>query len=279
MAARVRHRQLREALAIVARRGAAISVEFATFKGVSAAERWYERPGERSMSDLDLLVAPGDRARVDAIAHALAPSTALDPRDLEGVRTGRLPGLNLVLEVDPAEAASAGQRVAVDLHFDLLKYGIPDRQGDEIWARTRTWQVAEGVAVRVLDPEVAIVQLLVHANRDRLRDLHDYADFARLLAREHIDWDFVHEFVAREGIDVPVYCSLDAITAGLGLPSIPHPPVEGWRPALWRRLWPEQERLAAGDPTRGERRRRRFLAVMVRGRAMEGVTAWIRGTS
>jgi hypothetical protein len=167
----------------------------------------------------------------------------------------------------------------VDLHFDLLKYGIPDRQGPEIWSRTRHFSIDEGVTVRVLDPEIALVHLMLHANRDRFRHLIAYADLARLLAREQIDWAYVHRFVADEGLDVPVYASLDTMTDTLGLPRMEHPAIGGWRAALWRRLWTPRIRLQGNDGLGGIRRRRRCIALMVRGRALEGLTAWVRGTS
>lgn len=282
MANRLRERQIEAALSEAVRRVSALGIELATFKGVSAAWRWYERPGERPTSDLDLLVGPRDRHRYADIVRALNPGNAM-LRDLTEAElldfAARDQAVNVELEADLGNQTWSGEPVTIDLHVDLLKYGIPGRQGDEIWARTHPVEVPGGGTVRVLDPEIALVHLLLHMNRDRFAYLIAYADAARLLQREPLDWAYVHEFVAREGLDVPVYASLDAVAETLGITVPAHPPIGGWRAALWRRLWNPRVRLQGLDGSKGIRRRRRCIPVMARGRTIEGVTAWVRGAS
>jgi len=282
MANRLRERQLEVALSEAVRRVAGLGMELVTFKGVSAAWRWYERPGERPTSDLDILVGPQDRLRYAEIVRALDPDSNL-LRDLDESEllelAARDQALNVELDVDLGAQTWSGEPVTVDLHVDLLKYGIPGRQADEIWARTHTVDVPGGGTVRVLDAEIALVHLLLHMNRDRFAYLLAYADVARLLQREPIDWAYVHEFVAREGLEVPVYASLDAVAETLGIQVPAHPPIGGWRAALWKRLWTPGVRLQGEAGRKGIRRRRRCISVMARGRAIEGVSAWVRGTS
>ncbi|MCK9487724.1 MAG: nucleotidyltransferase family protein [Dehalococcoidia bacterium] len=282
MANRLRERQIEAALSEAVRRAAALGIELATFKGVSAAWRWYERPGERPTSDLDLLVDPASRPRLAEVIGALNHDNAL-LRDLSEpdllALAARSQAINIELEADLGSQTWAGEPVTIDLHVDLLKYGIPGRQGDEIWARTHPIDVPGGGTVRVLDPEIALVHLLLHMNRDRFAYLIAYADAARLLRCEPIDWAYVHEFLASEGLEVPVYASLEAVATTLGI-AVPEPPsIGGWRAALWKGLWPPHVRLQGSDGQVGVRRRRRWIPVMARGRAIEGMSAWIRGAS
>lgn len=282
MANRLRERQIEIALSEAVRRVAALDIELATFKGVSAAWRWYERPGERPTSDLDLLLDPHDRLRLAEIIRALDPGSELlseqGERGLLDLFTHEQ-AINVELDADLGAQTWSGEPVTIDLHVDLLKYGIPGRQGDEIWARTHLIEAPHGGTVRVLDPEIALVHLLLHMNRDRFAYLIAYADVARLLQREPIDWSYVYEFVAREGLEVPVYASLDAVAETLGISVPAHPPIGGWRAALWKRLWNPRVRLQGRDGQTGIRRRRRCIPVMARGRAIEGMSAWVRGVS
>ncbi|MCA9847481.1 MAG: nucleotidyltransferase family protein [Dehalococcoidia bacterium] len=282
MANRLREQQIERALVEAVRRARGLGIELVTFKGVTAARRWYDRPGERPTSDLDLLVAPHDRARYAEIVRALNPTNDLlrdlTPEELLDWAV-RDQAMNVRLEADLGAQTWSGQPVTIDLHVDLLKYGIPGRQAEEIWAHTHLFELDGGETVRVLDAEVALVHLLLHMNRDRFAYLIAYADVARLLRREPIDWQYVHQFVAREGLDVPVYASLDAVTQSLGITVPAHPPIGGWRALLWKRLWSPRVRLQGLEGRKGIRRRRRWLPVMARGRAIEGMSAWIRGTS
>lgn len=282
MANRLRERQIEVALSEAVRRVAALGIELATFKGVSAARRWYDRPGERPTSDLDLLVGPHHRLRFPEIIRALDPGNEL-LRDLSAADLLELAAhdqaINVELDADLGTQTWSGESVVIDLHLDLLKYGIPGRQGDEIWARTHPVDLPLGGTVRVLDAEIALVHLLLHMNRDRFAYLIAYADVARLLRSEPLDWTYVHEFVAREGLEVPVYASLEAVAGTLGITVPAHPPIGGWRAALWKRLWSPHVRLQGKDGQTGIRRRRRCIPVMARGRAIEGMSAWMRGVS
>ncbi len=281
MANRLRERQIEAALSESVRRTAGLGIELTTFKGVSAARRWYGRPGERPTSDLDLLVSPHNQNLLAEVVRVLAPGSQLlrlGETDLLG-RAARDQALNVTLEADLGSLTWSGEPVTIDLHVDLLKYGIPGRQGAEIWARTRPVELSEGATVRVLDAEIALVHLLLHMNRDRFAYLIAYADVARLLQREPIDWEYVRHFVMREGLDVPVYASLRAVTETLGITVPVPPPIGGWRALLWRRLWNPRVRLQGKAGQRGIRRRRRCIPVMARGRALEGLSAWVRGVS
>src|SRR5439155_18771565 len=72
-----RRRRLWSALASVAEQVQSLGIEVATVKGVTAEARWYDRPGERPCSDLDLFVGPADVDRAAEIVAILQPDHPL----------------------------------------------------------------------------------------------------------------------------------------------------------------------------------------------------------
>lgn len=222
------------ALEEVVRRLEAIDVEVVTLKGITTEARWYGRQGERPCDDVDVLVRPADLGRVDEITHALHPDHPLCGSLEALVRRGSVPAITLAV-----------QGVPVDLHFDLLQLGIPLREPTPTLARTLPFPLAGGAVVRVLDPETALVHLLVNLNKDRFGRLLAYADIARLLQHEELDWDFVDEMVRAEGLETAVYLTLGAVCGTLNL-ALPEPATitrRGVRPRLWRLLWRPTVRL------------------------------------
>lgn len=258
-------RRLWEALAHVNRKLLDIGVEVATFKGVTATARWYDREGERPCADLDLLVAPADHHRAGEIVAALEPDHRLAQSIQPLVDSGALQSVDLTVG-----------DVAVDLHFDLLKYDIRGRQEERIWERTSSFELPAGGSVRVLDAETSLVQLLLHLNKDRFRYLLGFVDIARILARERLDWEYVHSFIAEEGLDVPLYLTLDVVTQLLGIDAPPHPKPGGWRAVIWRRMWPPEVRLRGDVGVARFRNRQRWIPVMARGRLFDGMGSWLR---
>jgi hypothetical protein len=266
--ARIRawQRHLEGALGRLWRQLAEIDVETAVFKGVTTSARWYEREGERPCVDIDLLVSPSDIGRVGEIVRLLQPAHPLAGSAQELASAQHLPSFDLAL--------TGG--VFVDLHVDLLKMGVPWRSAARVWERTGTLRLRSGTIVRTIDPESALVQLLVSLSRDRFRYLLSYADVARLIRNDELDWAAVDEIVRAEGLEVPVYSALDAVTTTLGIPSTPHAQPRGWRAVVWRGLWRESIRLQGPHGRIRHRDRERWLPLLARGRMGEGLVAWGR---
>jgi hypothetical protein len=240
-------------------RGAGFDV--ATVKGVTAQARWYDRAGERPCTDIDLLVNPSDVHHIEEIVRLIQPDHFLvhDVRSL--VARGYLQSIDM--KVSPG--------VWVDLHVDLFKVGIPSLQYDVIWDRTHAFPLANGSTVRIVDPELALIHLLLHLNRDRFSYLLGLVDVARILEREDLDWGFIDRFLYKEGLETPVYLALETVFRMLALHSSPPPAIRGWRAAAWNVLWPPNSRAQGHSGAARRRRRRLFLPFLVRGR---NAAAW-----
>ena len=175
-----------------------------------------------------------------------------------------LPSVDLVLD-----------DVAIDLHFDLMKFEVPGRHLDLFWARTLPYPLEAGGTIRVLDAEASLVHFLVHVNRDRFRHLLGHVDVARIIQGENLDWDVVLELMRSEGLETPLLLSLQAIAEvmDLDLPPLPTPRV--WRATAWYKLWPPQVRLRGDEGAYRYRNRHRALPFLAQGRIGDGVRHWL----
>ncbi|MFN2606388.1 MAG: nucleotidyltransferase family protein [Acidimicrobiales bacterium] len=265
MAAEDHHRRLWASLATVVARLHRMGVEVATFKGVTSEARWYERRGERPSLDVDLLLSPAHLDRAGEVVDALQPGHVLAGHVDHLVRAGLLQSIDLAVD-----------GVAVDLHFDLLKLGFPGRQGEVIWELTRPYPLPGGGSVRVLQPEMALVHFVVHLNKDRFRRLLGYADIARVMAREEVDWALFERFVRAEGLHTPTMLALGAVVDTLGLAPVPLAPPRGWRAGAWKVLWRPSVRLRGQLGTVQFRHRQDMLSLLAPGRAPSAVWFWAR---
>lgn len=202
-----------------------LGAEVAVLKGIATEARWYEAIGQRTCTDLDLLLAPGSSKQAAAVVAALDPdrgcSAAIDwlvPRRL-------LQHVDLRFD-----------DLAVDLHFDPLKIGLPTKQMEAVWASTEVLDTPQG-SIRVLSPEVELVLLLLHLNKDGFALLGPFLDIQRLLQRASLDWDRTREFVRNEGLDIPVWKSLGVVADVLDLKGLPTPRMSGPTAWTWDRLW------------------------------------------
>ena len=231
LAVQSHHRRLWSALAAVHHRLSPLAVNVAAVKGVSAEWRWYDRIGERPCNDLDLLLDPSALPKVGQVLAALGSRYV--PTDAERLlRAGILQSVDVDL---------AG--IEIDLHVDLLKIEVPTRNGRRLWSRTTTLSGPLGVESLVIDPETSLVHFLIHLHKDRFSRLLGFADVARILATEDVEWDYIDAFLAREGLQVLAYSALHAVVRHLNLPAPPTKVPRGWRARTWRSLWPDNEHL------------------------------------
>lgn len=234
-------------------------------KGVAAERRWYGRMGERPSNDVDLMLEPGTERRLPEIVEAFGVDRVLHGAAAALLSTGVLQSIDI----------DAGG-VDVDLHADIFKVEIPIRQLEVVWGRRRRVLGPEGLEVDALDPELSLVQFLLHLTKDRFARLLGFVDVARILAAEDLDWDFVHKFVRHEGLEVVVYRALDAVVSTLGLPRPPAPAVRGLRAMVWDRLWPETLRLRGRQGLHLAARRQLLIPLLARGRIHEAAWWWLR---
>jgi len=245
---------------------AAAGIEVATIKGVTAEARWYGRRGERPCSDVDLLLSPRQLDQVAEAVRLLEPDHSSVPYIAPLAATGRIQGVTT--HVGGLE---------VDLHFDLLKLGIPTRQSSEVWNLTSAYPLPGGGSVRVLDDTTALVHLLVHLNKDRFQRLLGYADIARIIAGGRVEWERLERFARGEGINVSTFRTLEVVLGELSLPwpaELERP--SGPRARLWNVIWPPRIRLRGTEGRLRFRKRQDWIALLARGRLLEALGWWLR---
>jgi Uncharacterised nucleotidyltransferase len=261
------HERLWTGLAAVAATLDDLGVEVAVAKGVVAEARWYTRMGERPSSDLDLLLSPAQLGRLDDVVAAIEPAHPLCGKVRRLAERGLLQSIDLECDGVP-----------IDLHWDILKLGIPSRNRQAIWDRTVPFSSPDGRVLRVLDPECAFVHLLVHLNKDRFRRLLGFADVARIHALEDLDRAAVRRLARTDGIETSVGASWDVVVRTLGLPAGDDLTTGGVRSLVWRIAWRPSVRLRAAESTVRYRHRQWLIAVLSRGRAVEALRCWTRET-
>ena len=241
-------------------------LQVATIKGVTAEARWYERPGERPCSDIDLLLSPYQLERAAEAVTVLQPDHPWLPQLDKLVAAHRIQAVTV--RVDDVD---------VDLHFDLLKLGIPTLGANELWDRTVPFPLPSGATVRVLDDTGALLHLLVHLNKDRFQRLLGYADIQRVRAGGRIDWELLMHDARREGIEVAVLRTMETVVDELRIPwpaELTRP--RGPRAVVWGLLWNRSIRLRGSEGRLRYRMRQNWIALLARGRAVEALWWWLR---
>jgi hypothetical protein len=244
----------------------AAGIQVATMKGVTAEARWYARQGERPCSDIDLLLSPH---QLDRAAQAVAVLQADNPW---------IPQLDRLVAARRVQAVTLRvDNVDVDLHFDLLKLGIPTRGAHDLWDQTVLHRLPAGATVRVLDDTASLFHLLVHLNKDRFQRLLGYADIQRVMAGGRVDWDLLTLNARREGIEVAVLRTLETVVDELRLPwptDLTRP--RGPRAVVWGLLWNRGIRLRGSEGRLRYRMRQNWIALLARGRGVEALWWWLR---
>jgi hypothetical protein len=266
-AVRAWHQRLWAGLARVATVLDDVGVEVAVAKGITAEARWYARVGERPCNDLDLLLSPAHVRRIDDVVAAIEPSHPLCGK------VGSLADRGLLQSIDLEHDG-----IPIDLHWDILKLGIPSRNRQAIWDRTVPFVLPDGRSLRTLDAECSFVHFLVHLNKDRFRRLLGFVDVARIHEREELDLVAVRRLVRADGIEVSVSASWDVVVRTLGLHAGDRLRATAVRSLVWHIAWRPSVRLRATESTIRFRHRQWLIAVLSRGRALEAMRCWVRET-
>ena len=256
LATRRHHNDLWAALEELTERFEDAGVRVATLKGITAEARWYEAMGERPSQDLDLLIDPARLGNVERAVELVQPDHSLLSHLGEVVRDTGLQAVDL----------RGPRNVAVDLHFDALKLGIPIRQSAMIWSRLESLDSPGGRQVRVIDAETAFLLHLFHALKDRFSYLIGLVDVLRIVEREDLDWEYIDRFLEQEGLEVPAWLSLRTIYELLGLEAPRHGVPSGWRAKAWGKIWPEEICLNGYAGRVQHHRRQMLVPALGRGR-------------
>jgi len=239
-----------------------------TAKGISAGMRWWPDPTLRPCNDVDLFVAPNDVARLGRIV------TLLQPGYPGASRLGELALGGSVQYVSFAPDLDGGANV--DLHVDVTNLLCRTRQHDELWRRTVLQPLANGTAVRLLDPSLAVVHLAINQLRDGFPFLVQLVDLRFALADPALDWDVVDRFVQTEGWSFLVYGSLAYGCEVLGIDYRGPAPPTGWRRRLVEASFPRSRRLRGRATLESGWARQWLVQAAMEGRGRESATAFAR---
>jgi hypothetical protein len=145
---------------------AAVGVPAALYKGISYGAWLYADPGERPMTDVDLIVRAGDHPRAVAALQRLGywhPGPAIQ-------RSPRHHAITL-----------KRRNASLDLHRSPVQHGRLAIDWDAVWARTSDAPWVPGA--RRLDPIDEVLFHFAHlARQDLIAPLLAFVDGARLLA-------------------------------------------------------------------------------------------------
>jgi Uncharacterised nucleotidyltransferase len=261
------HERLWNGLASISAVFEDMGIDIAIAKGIAAEARWYSRVGERPCNDLDLVLSPAHMSRVDDIIAAIEPSHPLCGKVRRLAERGLLQSVDLV-----------HQGVPIDLHWDILKLGIPSRNRHAIWDRTVPFVLPDGRSLRALDAECSYVHFLVHLNKDRFRRLMGFVDAARIYEHENLDHGAVERLARADGIETSVGATWDVVVRTLGIDARNEIRGSAVRSVIWHIAWRPSVRLRAAESTVRFRQRQWLIAVLSRGRALEAVRCWVRVT-
>jgi hypothetical protein len=264
---RLWHERLWAALASISAILDDAGIDVAIAKGIAAEAQWYARMGERPSGDLDLLLSPAHLDRIDDIVAAIEPSHPLCGKVRRFAQAGNLQSIDLEYEGVP-----------IDLHWDILKLGIPSRNREAIWDRTVPFTLPDGRSIRTLDAECSYVHFLVHINKDRFRRLLGFVDVARIYQREELDHAAMQRLIRVDGIETSISASWDVVVRTLGLDAPNEFPAGAVRSLIWHIAWRPSVRLRAAESSVRFRHRQWLIAALSRGRALETLRCWLRVT-
>ncbi len=265
LAIRVSNQVLWRTLARIDTVAAGHGIDLAAFKGVTNEARWYRGEGLRPCADIDVFVAPHHLDRIGELVRLLQPDHPVVGTIQAMIDGGAAQGVDLHLP----------NGTAIDLHQEPIKLGIPVRQLDEIWSTTGTVAAPDGTEIRVLAPEIALVQALLHLQKDRFSYLLGFVDVARMISGSDIDWDMVDRFVRGEGLALHTYESMRVVASWLDL-DVPIPPTGRLARRLWRVAWPPSSRLQGHVGMSRMVRTRYWIPFTMKGRRREALRWWWR---
>jgi Uncharacterised nucleotidyltransferase len=222
-ASRARQLVMLRELGPVLRRCAADGVAVIVFKGPALAERVYPEPALRPFSDLDLLVRPADRFRMDDTLRALGHRRLADEHSWD-----------FDVAYDGATVYETAAGVRIDLHWSLLTEPRFAWRGDEteVWARAEPIVVA-GEAALGLGREDLVLHLAAHlAVHHTLTGLLRYWDVALVLERwgAELDWPALVARAERWGLRHALFFVLRGARDTFAAP-VPPAVLQALRPA------------------------------------------------
>jgi hypothetical protein len=221
-------------------------------KGSALRERVYGDPTERSMGDLDLLVAPEE---LDRSVAALREAGYAPDRE-EWIEKYRQHHFHQVM--------NHPRGFIVELHWALTDPGsrVPLDE-KEFNRRSTISDRGKNVPVRVPSPEDLIVHTVSQNEDDAFGLLRRIVDIDRIVASSpNVDWDYVARAAHNARLDVVLGVSLRAaqlllrtdipaeLSRGSGLPTMARMHVAMMDPISWILSLPSERRAVAFEAIR-----------------------------
>lgn len=234
---------LKEMLPVIRENGAEVIV----LKGPAIAQLLYERPGERTYKDLDLLCREEDYGKVWEALTSLGYRTTAGPT---------LPARKAEQETHFERKFHHPDGLArVDVHPDAMKLGVRPRHADDLWKRAVPTML-EGEPTWVLSPDDQLLTLCVHLHRHGFIRLIWFKDIDLLLRRhgDDLDWDMIRADARAEGSESSLWYSLMLTRKLLGTPLAPETE-KSFRPnplirLAYHLIWPESDAMNLRSVTR-----------------------------
>jgi hypothetical protein len=257
----VHNTMLRERLREILSLASGVGAEVAAYKGVVTEERWYRQAGERVVTDLDLIVAPGSLDRALDLIAVIEPLRVDELRPL--VSSGALQSCELRF-----------QDITIDLHFDILKLELLEtRDPHRLWESMEQMD-AFGTQVLTPNPSLSLTLTLLHTTRDRFRWLSSYADVARIVQDGRADLGEALRLAESEGLGAQARLALNRIDQDLGL-GLGNMSGKGVQYRIVSMLWPRVRSLSGTPLIHPPPRSTLKMAVLVKGRSLEAVRGWL----
>lgn len=212
-------------------------VDVLVLKGAALAHGLYPAPELRFYHDLDILCRPSDYPRLrDTLLSSGYASD--DPHDALTHRRSRLESHAVRNFVDPSGS------VELEVHFDVLQFGLVERHHDAFWHAART-MTAGPMEMRVLAPAHQLLHIAAHAHRHCYSRLLWLIDLDLLVRRwgDEIDWECAMRTARAEGLGTVLRHALATAADVLGSapPPLPRPtPEEMLLGLCYRALWPRR---------------------------------------
>jgi len=189
-------------------------------KGLALAEWLYDHIGQRPMTDIDLLVQPGD------VPKAAGVLSGLGYRPQHGTLSGEI-GAHFQASIWPSahqrakhwqlRHRRAGVDCLLELHWTLEHAGHSDRLA-ALWRNSRETRVA-GVRCRQLGPEDELVHLLAHFGLHGFGPLLWLSDLDRLVRQSpRPDWIGIGRMTRQTGLRLAAASTAYCLRSWLGTP-------------------------------------------------------------
>lgn len=255
-----RNRMLLDASQEIAEIAAQLNIDIFFIKGIANEARWYTRMGERPAWDIDIVLGPWHRHRLQELLMALQPRHSL-LAEPEALRSPRLQSIDFGFHDLP-----------VDLHLDALKLEVATtRNPASIFEDVHDISVEGGRSLRVLGGEASLVLAALHLNKDRFRYLLSYVDLLRIAMDPDVNRGRALDLAETLGLARSFKSTLAAASADLGVPALHG---LGSENRLWSLAWPASIRLLGSESEVRFRYRQFLLPLLEGGRWGEVVGSW-----